>query len=480
MKKILFINTPSCFSSYSGTRINAVVQIYPLLSHATFAAIARQKGHKVEILDLGIILDWQNALKNKVEKFKPDIIGMTSTTPLISEVSKISFIIRKLTDVKTKLIIGGPHVTALPNDTLDHSAFDIAVLGEGEVPFIKILDDTSYSKIPGIYYKENGEIIQTSDEREIINDIESIPYPALDLYDLSKYKCSRILNKVSPMMNYMTSRGCAWNCSFCNKNIFGSKMRFKSPEAVIDEIKYLQKLGIRELRIIDDMFTANMDRAKKICELILENNLKFPWTLSAGIRVDKVDLEFLQMAKRAGLYQLALGFESGDQKSLDSIGKGYSVEQSYKAMALVKKAGIESVGFFMFGLPADTEKSLVLTTKFAKKLSPSYAKVTITVPFPGTRIYDEYKSKDLIKSNDWSKYNLHSIGNIYEHPNISMDILKKHYNKFYTSFYLRPGYLALATLRTLKAGTFFHHAYFGAQTFFPKILKTNPSKKNNY
>lgn len=475
MRNILFVNTPSCFSSYSGTRVNAVVQVYPLLSHAILAAVGRENGHRVAILDLGIIRDWQNVLSERIKQIKPDTICMSSTTPLFPEVAEVSFFIRELIGNNVTLIVGGPHATALPEESLQQSAFDVLVAGEGEKAFTALLNAASYKGIPGVYYKD-GKNINSTPGYSVVEDIESLPYPAFDLYDLSIYKCPKILNKLSPMVNYMTSRGCAWRCSFCNKNIYGTKMRFKSPEFVIEEIKYMLTLGIKEIRIIDDMFTADMKRAKKICELIVQNNLKFPWTLAAGLRVDKIDLEFLTLAKKAGLYQVALGFESGDQKSLDSIAKGITIEQSYGAMELVKKAKIESVGFFMFGLPTDTEESLKKTIAFAKKLSPTYAKVTITIPFPGTRLYEEYEKKGLIKSRDWAKYNLHSAAHIFQHPNLSIKTLDRYYNKFYYSYYLRPSYLFNTFFRTLINGSIFYHAYYGMQTFLPTLFKTDPAK----
>ena len=472
MKNILFVNTPSCFDSYTGTRVNAVVQVYPILSHAILAAVAKSKGKKVEILDLGIVLDWQKVLINKLKEFKPDMVCMSCTTPLFPEVADVSFLIRKHVDENVLLAVGGPHATALPEECLRLSAFDVLIAGEGEIGFGAILDGDAYKKTPGVYYKD-GEDIFSTPGFSYVKNLDEVPFPAFELYDMSKYKCPRILNKVSPMTNYMTSRGCCFHCSFCNKNIFGQKVRYKSPEVVIEEIKYMLNVGIREVRIIDDMFTTDMNRAKTICEMIIQNDLKFPWTLSAGLRVDHVDMEFLKLAKKAGLYQLGLGFESGDQKSLDSIDKGIKIEQSYKTMEMVKKAGLESVGYFMLGLPEDTEDSLKKTLKFAKKLSPTYAKATITIPFPGTKLYENYERDGRIKSKDWSVYNLHSIADIYDHPNLSTETLEKYYHRFYYDYYLRPGFLVSSTIRTIRDLTFFHHVYFGFQTFFPKLLKTN-------
>jgi anaerobic magnesium-protoporphyrin IX monomethyl ester cyclase len=474
MQNILFVNAPSCFDSYSGTRVNAVVQVYPLLSHASLAAVAKELGNKVEILDLGIIFEWKKTLEGKIREFRPDMICMSSTTPLFNEVADVSRFIRKIVGNNLPMVLGGPHPTAIPEDSLRLSEFDVVVTGEGENAFRSIIEGIPYKEILGVYFKEGDDIILSASNDNCVMDLDNLPYPAFELYDMSRYKCPRILNRISPMTNYMSSRGCVFKCSFCNKNIFGNRVRYKSIEKVIDEIKYMLKAGIREIRIIDDMFTTNMARAKKICEMILHHNLKFPWTLSAGLRVDCVDMEFLTLAKRAGLYQVAFGFESGDQKSLESIEKGIKLEQSVRAMELVKSARLESVGFFMFGLPGDSEESLKKTISFAKKLSPTYAKVTITIPFPGTKLYEDYERKGLIISKDWSKYNLHTVADIYHHPNLGSETLRKYYNKFYYSYYLRPSYILSSCIRTLINFTLFHHVYYGLQTFLPKIFRTTP------
>jgi len=243
-----------------------------------------------------------------------------------------------------------------------------------------------------------------------------------------------------------------------------------SPERVIEEIKYMLNLGYREIRFVDDMFTTNMKRAKRICEMILQQGLRFPWTLAAGLRVDCVDEEFLVLAKKAGLYQVSFGFESGDQKCLDSIDKGITVGQSGRGMEMAKKAGLETVGFFMFGLPAETENSMKKTIDFALKLMPDFAKVTITMPLPDTRLFRDYEEKGLIKSKDWTKYKLHGGGDTYEHPTLSHELMEEYYNLFYRKFYINPRYVARRARISLRRGTFLVEAYFGARTFLPRVF----------
>jgi len=447
-----------------------VVQVYPLLSYSILAAVARKAQNNVSILDLGIILDWKKALISRLDEFKPDFICMTSTTTIFPEVANISFLIRKLVGQETKLVLGGPHATALPQESLGLSAFDVIITGEGENPLMKLIDGVSQKYIAGICYRE-GEKIEITRGSDFVKDLDSLPFLAFDLFPLKKYKCSKIIARRYPLVNYMTSRGCPYQCTFCNHNIFGTKIRYKSPHLVVEEIKQMLRLGIKEVRIIDDAFTFNMPRAKFICELIIREKLKFLWTLSAGVRVDSLDLEFLKLAKKAGLYQVALGFESGDQASLDSINKGITVEQSIKAMELVRKAGLESVGFFMLGLPADTEQSMQKTIDLAVRLSPTYAKVALTIPFPGTGLFADYEMKGLIKSRNWELYNLHSLPDIYSHPNLAITTMREYYNKFYNAFYLRPGYLIASLWRSIWNLSIIDYLGYGFQTFFPKLFK---------
>lgn len=470
-KDLLLVNPPSAFGSYIGTRINAVYQNYPLLSLASLAAVARKNGFSVAIADLGIEEKPFDYLEEKLREYSPSFIGVTSTTPLFPEVAQLSKFIRERVGSGPKLILGGPHGTALPEACLKESEFDIVVYGEGEETLLDILVSKPLSEIRGIYYKDDADIIATG-MRSMIEDLDSLPYPALDLFDIKRYKCPRVLNRKSPMVNFMTSRGCVYGCTFCNKNIFGRKFRPKSVDYVIGEIEHCLKMGIQELRFVDDQFTTDMDRAKLICEKIIQRGLKFPWNLAAGLRVDRVDEEFLRLAKRSGLYQTAFGFESGDQASLNSIDKGITVEQSLRAMQLVKRVGgIETVGFFMFGLPADTEESLKKTLNFALKLMPDMAKVTITIPFPGTELYNQYEKAGLIKSRDWAKYMLHGGGDIYTHPNLSHETLEKYYDLFYHRFYLNPKYLIRRLIKSVCSGTIIDDVEAGLGTFFPNLFK---------
>lgn len=473
MKDILFINMPSAFTAYRGTKLNAGMQVYPLLSYTSLGAVLKGKGFDVAVLDLGIEDEPYKMLDKTLDELKPRVVGFTSTTPLYFEVREISKIVRKKFGRDVRIVYGGPHATALPVDSLKDTEVDIVVSSEGEGTMLKIMEGRPLAEINGIYYKQNGDVL-SNPPAPLIKDLDTLPFPALDLYDIKRYKCPKFLSKGTPTANMETSRGCPSACTFCNKNIAGRLFRKKSPDRVLDEIKYMLRMGAGEIRIVDDQFATDIERAKVICEKIIQAGLKFPWNLGNGVRVDRVDEEFLVLAKRAGCYQVGVGFESGDQASLDGINKGIKIEESIRCMELIRKVGLESVGFFMLGLPDDTEESLKKTVDFALKLMPDYAKVTITIPFPGTAMFEDYERRGLIKSRDWTQYNLHRAGEIYTHPNLSYKTLKHYYDMFYWKYYFHPRFLSRRIVKSFSEETVLQDIYYGLQTFFPTLFPARP------
>jgi len=469
-KDVLLVNPPSAFGTYKGTKMDVYTQVYPVLSLACLAAMLREKGHNVSIVDLGIESDPFRVLRETLDESRPRVVGVTSTTPLFHEAVQIGSIVREKRGREVTLVLGGPHASALPEECLNLSEFDIVAVGEGDHTLVEIAEGRAASEIQGIYYKNGGEISSTA-PRERIRDLDSLPFPALELFDIPRYKSSKLVARKSPFSDLMTSRGCVFNCSFCGKKVFGRRFVPKSPERVIEEIKYTLGMGFREIRNVDDSFTANIDRAKVICEMIIREGLKFPWTLAGGIRVDCVDEEFLRLAKRAGLYQVSFGFESGDQECLDSIGKGITLDKSERAMQMVKKVGLESVGFFMFGLPSETEASMKRTIDFAVKLMPDFAKVTILVPIPDSKIFADWEQEGRIRSRDWSQFKLHGAGVVYQHPNLSHETMQEYYDRFYRKFYLNPKYLARRARIGVSRGTLFLDMYYGAKTFLPQLAR---------
>jgi anaerobic magnesium-protoporphyrin IX monomethyl ester cyclase len=284
-----------------------------------------------------------------------------------------------------------------------------------------------------------------------------MPYPAWELFDLQRYEHSRLSARKNPVGLVETSRGCAFQCNFCNKLIFGSTYRAKDPARVVDEIEYMLKCGFNEIHIIDDSFTQDIARAKEICSEIIRRDLKFSWSLFSGVRADMVDLEFFTLAKRAGCWLSGFGVETGDQRILERINKKTTLAQTEMAVKLAKKAGIDTFGFFILGLAGETEESMKNTIAFAKRLPLDIAKFDICIPYPGTPYYQELESEGRIRSKDWSKYICHQTEEpLFDHPNLAWAAIEKYYKKAFREFYLRPAYVARRFARSLRTGDLLH------------------------
>jgi len=451
---------------YEKSAIKAAISEIPYLSSAVLAAALIEKDIQTQILDLSISLNPKKDLLVKLEKFKPTHVGITFTTPLFFEAKNIAKIIKRFDD-EIILICGGAHSTALPRETLERTDFNILCYGEGDKTIVEIIQASSVKdlkKIKGIFYKEDNKI-KINPPVQLIENLNTLPLPAWHLYDLKKYRASKLSAKGSPVGPIETSRGCVYGCTYCNKKIFGKCFRFKSVKRVVEEFEHLKKSGFNEIHVWDDMFTTHMPRAKEICDEIVKRNIKIPWALTCGIRVNNVDQEIFYKLKKAGCHAVYFGVESGDQKILDRVKKGITLIQAKKAVKMAKKAGLETVTFFMLGLPGETKESIKKTINFAIELDSDYAKTTILTPYPGTPIFEEWDKKGHITTKDWSKYNFHSASRVYDHPNLSWDELEKAYKRFHRKFYFRPRYIINRFTKDIKTGFLFWDIYYTLKTF---------------
>jgi radical SAM superfamily enzyme YgiQ (UPF0313 family) len=456
MAKILFFNPPSREHVYLKTNVSVGAPSYPNLTFATLAAHLVPQ-HKVRIVDLDFSINPEKDLLEVVHGFKPDIVASSAKTPDYYTVRDLMKKV-KASAASILTIVGGVHVTACPDEIVQESCFDIAVVGEADTVLSEILLSSSFEKIPGLILKKgtSNEKLFTG-PRAPIEDLNALPFPAWQLFDIQKYKNSRLSSRKNPVGHIETSRGCVAQCNFCSKLIFGSRPRAKAPRRVVEEMEYMLKSGFKEIHVADDSFTQNIERAKEVCREILSRGLKFPWALISGVRVNMVDLEFLTLAKKAGCWQVGFGIETGDQKVLNRINKNITVEQTEKAVALANKAGLDTFGFFIFGLSGETEESMKKTIALAKRLPLDTAKFDICIPYPGTRYYDELKAEGRILSYDWSKYICHQTKEpLFDPPGFSWKMIEFYYKKAFREFYLRPSYLLRRFIRSLRRNDLFY------------------------
>lgn len=457
-KKVLLINSNYFEDVYGKSKQRAVLpRGIPVLGFACIAAPLAKLGFNISILDLNFYDNPKEVLIERLKELRPDVIGLTATTAVVNKIIDIAKAARSIIPDVT-IVAGGPHPTAAPGDLLKNSDIDIVVSGEGDMVFQSIVEGQDLNGIPNIYYKDNGEIAHSDILDTAVEDLDSLEFPAYFLYDIHKYTASKIFARKSPLAFMETSRGCYSHCVYCNKNIHGYRLRQKSPKRVVDEMEYLLKLGFNEIHIIDDVFTADMKRAYAICEEILRRGLKFPWYPRGGIRVDRVNRELLAIMKKSGCYRIPFGIESGSQRVIDAVKKRITLEQAENAVRLSKEVGLEVECYFMIGLPTETEKDILSSISFARKLDPDYLKFAITLPFPGTEMFDEMVKNNRIKSLNWADYNFSAPRNVYEHDTLSWKQIEYFYAKCHRDFYLRPAYIMKSLYRSIKNGQFIAHS----------------------
>lgn len=439
MSKILFLKPPLSMKELYNNLSEGGSELPPI-GLCNLAAITRKEGYETKILDaLALKLNIKQTVKI-ILKNNPDYLGISSTTLDIFNSAKVANMVKKK-DKNIKIILGGPHITSLPKETMKKfPCFDIGVIGEGEdtiIELLKLLDKKKpLKKVKGLIIKEKNKLIKTK-TRPFIKNLDKLPIPAWDLLpNLVKYyqPAADSLYR-SPATLLITSRGCSGQCNFCDRSVFGNYCRAHSAEYVIKMIKYLQETyGIKDLFIEDDNFLLFKPRLKKICEIIKKQKIDI--TFSCMGRVDTIDEEMLKDLKDAGCWQINYGCESGSQKLLDLMKKNIKVGQIEKAINLTKKVGIRVKGLFMLGNLGETKETLKQTLNFIKKLPLDDFHMTCYTPFPGSEA-SQYAHEYGYYDPDWKKVNMFNSDNFIPFG-FTKDELVNWYKKIWKSFYLRP------------------------------------------
>ena len=390
----------------------------------------------------------------KIKSQKPKIIGLSLTTLNIPQAKKIIEHIHKMDD-RPVLIAGGPHATVLPDETLAIGV-DYVIIGEGEKTVLELMDfifnRSSFKKIDeiqGVAFIRDNQVVMTN-KREL-TDVSSLPFPAWQYFKIERY--NSVVRKNNRCLPVMAGRGCPGCCTFCFKGLFGTKLRLRSPENVVDEIQYLKEnFHIDEFVILDENFTTVKKYVLDFCNLLIERKINLPWFLGSGVRVDRVDDEIVQIMKLAGCYRTSLGVESGNEQILKDIGKNTTKSQIINAVALFKKYEYELTLFFILGTPTETYESIIDSIEFAIELDPDIIQFSIATPFPGTAMFEQLDSEGLLLTKDWQDYNIYIPGNkpIFTHPNLSWNELLKLRRRAYKDFYFRIGF-AMKQIRNIKS-----------------------------
>lgn len=398
---------------------------------AYLAAFAIERGHDTDVIDAKAEgIDNQEVMR-RIKASHPDLLGLSARTPDIKECEKLAAETKRLYP-STKTVVGGAHVSGLGARVLEECEFlDFGVMSEGEETLSELLEcfesgDTGYDKIDGLIYRA-GANIETNPPRAMIENIDSLPFPAWHLFPRGTD------------MPLFTSRGCPYRCTFCQR-VGGDKVRVMSPERVMELIeKSIREFGTTFFQIEDEVFGVSKRRYHRLLDMMIDKGIGHKVTWIANSRVNLADLEMYQKMREAGCIGLGFGIESGNQEILNTVNKGFKLSQAERAIALAKQAGLETHAFFILGHPNETKATLRDTINFACKLNVTDVAFGLMIPYPGTEIFNLARNKQAGYagcSDDWEQYSKYS-GGVLEFKNLKRSTLNRYQKQAYFEFYVR-------------------------------------------
>lgn len=467
MARVLLIN-PSYEPSYGGTKVGIINPVHPTLGLATIAAMAKQRGHKVEMLDLCFRPYDYEFVRSKVMEFKPDIVGITATTPLMNQLRDISVLVKDISK-DIAVVGGGPHVSALPVESIRESMLDAVFVSEADYSFADYCDAGNPADVKGIYYRSGDDVIATEPQK-LVPNLDDLPLPAWDLYDPADYtRLSRILFRSPPVTILEFSRGCVFKCDFCaSKLTMGLGYRKKSPERCAEEVRFIKRLGFREFTLADDIFTSDQKWATAVSEALIKADTGMEWTCHNGIRVESADEAMFRTMKQSGCYRVNFGFESGNDEILRKFGKGgrATVEQGQKAVQAARKAGMDTSGAMLLGLSPDTEETMMDTINYASKLPLDMMKFGVTIAFPGTEMFNTYVEQGLVKTYNWDSYFFYTDEELFAHKHLTYAVIREYMDLAYKKAILfNPAFAIRRLIRGFRTGEFFWDVYYAMKFF---------------
>ncbi|MDD5454379.1 MAG: radical SAM protein [Candidatus Ratteibacteria bacterium] len=425
--------------------------IMPSLGLLYIAAFLRKEGLSVSILDAESLgLDTETTI-HSIAKQNPDILGITATTlSIISAIAvaqKIKTIIPHI-----RVFMGGPHVTAMPRETMESfQDIDGCVLGDGEISFARIIHNINNGleigqDIDGLVWRKGNEIL-INPKKEHLKDLDILPFPAWDLLKgfPEYYRPPFHSYKRLPVANIITTRGCPFACSFCDRSVFGNKVYSHSVEYIMEMVEHLIKdFGIREISIKDDTFLLSPERVVNFCRQLRKKRLDIVW--SCNSRVNLVNDIILKEMKSARCWMISYGIESGSPQMLRKMAKGITKKEILDALRLTRKHGIVSKGFFMLGVPGETVETLKQTQSFINELPLDELNINFFTPFPGTRLFREVIEEGF--NPDFSRMNM--LEPVYIPKGLTEKDLRRYQKRMIYSFYLKLSKIGLYLWRASK------------------------------
>lgn len=462
--KILLINPAMNMESLG--RFQGLMEPMPVIGLAYIASVCQQEGHEVKAIDQ-FTYGWDLArVLEEVKAFQPDVVGIGVLTPSAKISIQIADAVKRLAP-QCKVIAGNIHADIFYRETLSRSLVDFVIHGEGEYTMKELLQslergDTDFSKILGLSWVDASGEVRKNAARPVIEDLDALPYPAWELFPYTRYGLLPLADVAKPTLSMTGSRGCPYRCEFCSLLYTGSNYRRRDPIKIVDEYEWLhERFGVRQVGFVDPIFPLNKKILFQFCEELMRRGLQKKIVWVSETRVDRLDRESLRIMRASGCRRLLLGIESGVDLLLENVNKTFTTETTRKAVKMCREEGVETIGLFMIGLPGETPEMTRQTIDFAKSLDLDFAKFAITVPFPGSQMFEDLRREGRLDRDDWENWTTFQpdpAKTVFVPRDTDPEFLIKMQKVGMREFYLRPSviYRHLTQIRTINGRQIYH------------------------
>jgi radical SAM superfamily enzyme YgiQ (UPF0313 family) len=425
----------------------AQTSVGPPMGLAYLAAVLRDAGHSVTLVDANALGVTLGDLARELRELRPQVVGTTAATPSIALADRFGQMVHNLFSQPVPVVVGGPHGSALPEDTLGHfPGIDVVVIGEGEEIADRLMSTLAEGElpegIPGVAYRLESHRNPTGKSPACVNppsppvqDLDRLPFPARDLLPNGRYRTI----DAWPTTCMVAMRGCPAGCNYCNvPRLAGRMVRRRTPQNVVAEMTDVAaRYKVRHFSFLDDTFSTSRSWVESFCQALVTSGLAGEVTWSCLTRPDMVDLSLLQTMKGAGLTRIEMGIESGSPAVLEMLGKGATLDQIRDAFSAARQAGLVTLGFAMINTPEEAVQDIEATRDEVLSLDPDFLQLSFCTPYPGTPLFDYCRENDLLTTTDWADYRFLRTP-VIRHRHLSPAEVVSRHRDILRRFYLRP------------------------------------------
>lgn len=435
-RRVLLIHPLGYDARAANRDISRLANLMPPLGLAGLAAYVEQYGFRADIIDCFAHPDSDERIDEYVRRYRPRFVGATCVTAGFLDAARTFRRIKEFSP-GTCCLAGGPHVSALRERIIrDYPEVDYVVVGEGETPLRRLMEaDGDPEGIAGLVYRDDGRVVFSGFQKELL-DLDALPLPAYDKiagfpqhYQLPIFNYPR-----TPNASCISSRGCPYQCSYCDRSVFRRSFRYNCADYLYRHLQSLrERFGVRHINFYDDQFTFNRDRVVAFCRRMIDEPLGM--TFNCVVRAEHVDPELLALMKQAGCWMISLGIETGDPDLLAQHRQNADLELMSRTIHDIHRAGIRVKGLFMIGLPGETEASFRRTMAYVFSLPIDDLNVAKFTPFPGSPLYENIHALGRFEEK-WEK--MDCVNTVFVPHGLTAERLEGLFFEFYKRYYTRP------------------------------------------